>query len=306
MTCLYHMVFDIAQLGLGSITLATSGKTDRTIDLSTLSLADALSPYATSDYDSADSTLFSHYYSTGTQYILGEDPSLNVLGWGSNTQRLRYLKTDLAKVIQGACQTAITAATSWVTPSGFTVGGGVSGFGYTFSYSAAFTIAFSNAKTAAFLGFPNSTTASSTIQTSAYYPLYTIAPRSVTSLATPNYEPDAVGNHVVADDGTGFGMSREVSPLYRDWIQQYETKEKTIRLNAAITHPTTFQEMIEHCRGGFPFLVEGGGFGTGLACEAFSLRSESCKWLPERASIANDAQFHIAFKTVVEGKVLGV
>jgi hypothetical protein len=122
-----------------------------------------------------------------------------------------------------------------------------------------------------------------------------------------NYEPQSIANHLQTDAGEGFGISRSVSPVWRDWYQQFETKAKTYRVSAdagdtAGDHPWTLQHLFEHCRGEYPFLVVE-GFNESSSIEVFALRTEGTPFVPQRAAPAWDAYFHVPFRCSVIGQV---
>jgi hypothetical protein len=169
------------------------------------------------------------------------------------------------------------------------------------AYTTTFSLTWSSATGRALCGFSADQSGASSY-TGTVVPTYVIKPTlDAVSLPTPNFEPDNIAAHAVADDGSGFGTERYVSPIYRDWVQQFEVKAKTQRLFAASTHPWTLQHLFEHCRGRWPFLVISGFGSDSSSNEAFSLRTEGTSWKPDRASFMDDAQFHVPFKTVVEG-----
>jgi hypothetical protein len=203
-----------------------------------------------------------------------------------------------------ALHTALLAATTaWVTPAPTTFSYAAATGKVTIAYSAAdFTLTWSTDAGRDFCGFSADQSGAGTY-TSDQTPSMVIAPTSgATSLSTPNYEPDGIGSVATSNDGQSVGIARTVSPLYRDWVQQYETKAKTLRLAAASTHPATMQKLFEECRGVYPFVVSD-GFGESYD-EVFRLRNDGMNFSAERATPGNDAQFHINFRAIVEGKIL--
>ena len=177
---------------------------------------------------------------------------------------------------------------------------------YTLEYSATFTVTFGSAETAYLFGFNTLILSGSASYTSTSTPWGVIVPiLSAVSSPTTNYEPDGISNQAVSASGAVTGLSRSVAPIYRDWVQQYESKEKTLRISALSSHPFTHQELFEACRTGLPFVVID-GFGETDDVhnkEVFFLRTEGSMFKCERATDSNDAQFHISYKTVVAGYI---
>jgi len=284
----YLASFDVTAAAFGTVTLATAGKTSVVVDLTGLIGTTAAT---------TNSTKFFHY-PTGAS--AGAITSQDVAA--------AYRLTDFSVYGFGTIlQTALRAgatANSWTSPSGITVEWRLASTpaSYRIAYpSATFSVTCSTALGYALMGFTGVQSGGTTYD-GTVLPTYLIQPTlAAVSEPTTNYEPTGIANHITADDGTGYGIERYTGPLYRDWLQQFETKEKTIRLNAAAAHPWTFQALFEACRGSRPFMVLS-GFGESFY-EVFSFRSEGTQWHPERATPGNDSQFHIPFKCVVEGSV---
>lgn len=282
MTMYYAPYLDVQLAGLGSITLSRSGGySDVVVNMS--------SGVSAADYDAATSYIFSH---AGPANIRSET--------ADGSQRLRsYSRTTYGAALQAALRDAATAA-SWPSPTSIQVTNSNASGAYTISYTTTFSIAWSSANGRAFLGFTADKSGSSSYAGTITPTYLVIATLDDSSDDTPNYEPEAIGNRVIADDGSGYGLTRSIAPLYRDWVQQFETKEKTLRRSAASTHPWTFQHLFEHCRGEYAFVIYI-PTGSNGRLELFSLRSDGLMWKPERASPGNDAQFHIPFRCIVEG-----
>jgi hypothetical protein len=289
---MYSVAFDAADsdVSYGTLTVATAGKTSIVITFANLT--------ATSMDATTTSSVFFHYDTISNLRITSQDP----LG---TTRRGEIATSPFAAAINAAMFTAATA-NSWSSPSSLVMGFNTSTGIYTFSYTTTFSLTWTVAAGRALCGFSANQSGASSY-TGTVVPTFTLLPTlDAVCLNTPNYEPDSIATHVVADDGGGFGTERYVSPIYRDWVQQFEVKAKTMRASAASTHPYTFQHLIEHARGRWPFIVLR-GFGSDTALdEVFSLRTESTSWKPDRASFMDDAQFHIPFKTVVEGTLARV
>lgn len=278
---MYYASYDVALLALGNITLATSGKPNVVVNISAVTSTDA--------HSVASSLFLSHVH----HGVTGEDPA-------ASTRFAHYAQLAFSDALQAAIQTEATAQ-GWTSVGSIDVSVANATGIWTFTYGSAFTLAWSTAAGAHFMSFASaSTTSSATSHAGTITPTYAVSP-TLDGVSDPSvdYEPSAIAERVVADSGDGFGISRSVSPLYRDWLQQYETKAKTLRRSADSTHPWTLQDLFEHCRTAYPFVVEG-GFGSS-AIEVFSLRSEGASWKPQRASPGNDTQFHVPFQTIVEG-----
>lgn len=283
---LYAAGFDVSTLSrlgtsLGNVTLTTAGKSDVVVDVSAITAA---TPSGVSLFFHGDLAS-----SQGAQTV-------------SNSLRLATYSTfGFATELQTALQAEATTQ-SWTTPSGLTVAWSSTTGKYTIAYSVAnFTITAANDLTGDLLGFSGAQSGAQTY-TSDQTPYLIINPTlGSVSEPTTNYEPGSIASFAVADDGTGYGIARTEGPLYKDWTQEYETKEKTLRLSQASTHPMTFQALFEHCRTVYPFYVVGGGFNESFN-EIFFLREDGAHFTPERATPGNDAQFHIPFKTLVYAK----
>lgn len=259
------------------------------------------------DVDAVNSTLFFHYDRYQNFNVQPEHKD----GADSGNEALQKWSVEgYAEALEDAIQAAATTA-SYPSPTNFTVSCNRTTAIYTISHSDDFELVFGNNASRLFLGYDADDTASTSTKTGDYPPTYTINP-TLSGASSPgvgdmlNYEPGNIAALGVADSGKAYGISRDIGPLYRDWIQQFETKPKTIRLAAdttpsTTTHPWTFQDLFEHCRTVYPFIVVQ-GFGETYD-EAFRLRSEGSAWTPERASPGNDSQFHIPFQTVVEGQI---
>lgn len=279
----YFAGFDVSALtSLGTITLSTAGKSDVVITLS--SVTDTAG-------DSSTTSLFCHplAFASGTSQGSG---GASVLQEWSAVSYATALQTDLQ---------AEATAQSWTSPSNINVTSSAATGLYTIAYSTAnFDIAWSAAAGRNFLGYSGDVSGA-TSHAGDQTPTYVIAP-TLTDVSDPttNYEPMGVGSRAIADDGSGFGIARTESPLYRDWVQQFETKAKTLRLSAATAHPWTFQHLFEHCRTVYPFYVTS-SFNAGSNYESFVLREDGAFFKPERATPGNDAQFHIPFRAHVVG-----
>lgn len=280
---MYYAGFDVSTLSLGTLTLATAGKPNVVITLSSVT---------------GQTTLGA---STSKMFHGPADPVYTAQD-GSGEQRLSdWAASNFADYLTNAMFIGATAQ-SWTSPAGLSCSINTSTGIITFSYaSAVFSLTWSTTAGRQLCGFAGDQSGAQSY-VGTVVPTYCIAATlPAASNNTPNYEPAGIANRIYADDGQGFGMAREVSPVCRDWLQQFETKEKTFTANAASTHPWTYEALFKYCRGQWPFVVVG-GFGESFD-EAFFFRSEGAVWRPERASEGNDAQFHIPFRTWVEASV---
>ncbi len=289
---LYLAAFDVVEAnsfyGFGTLTVSTAGESDVVVTLGSVT--------ATSVDGDAGATTF-WTWDDATASCVDQSPH-------AQTRFGSFAAITWAAALEDALQAAATAA-GWAAKVPSVSLSTTTGF-YTFTVATVNSAwAWSTANGRALFGFSgNSSSAASHVGTRT--PLYAINP-SLPSVSDPslNYEPDAIGNRVASDNGAGFGLARRVSPLYRDWRQEYETKEKTMRLQAASTHPFTFQHLFEHCRGVYPFAVYDGGFHeTESTAEVFTFREEGIPFVPERATPGNDAQLHVPFRCVVEGNLV--
>lgn len=286
MTCRYFAVFDTSDSGFGSLTFATSGKSDLVVAISSLT--------DTTVDASKTSSLFTHH-----QYGLG-----NTLGLDLN--RTSQLDADFGNdsfltVLNARIATLATAAT-WSAPP--TVAFSWTTGYYTFTHGTLPTsMVISNAATRKLFGLASLSYADirATPAVSTLVPHYMIVPTmDGVSFPTSDYEIDDVTSLSIAGDGRVFQLSRDTVALCRDWVQQFETKEKTLRLSAATAHPFTFQELFDQCKRGFPFIVSDGF--TDSYDEAFYLKD--AQWKPTRAAPDSDTPgFHINFEAIVMGEV---
>lgn len=285
----YHATFDVSTLGLGNISLATSGHTTFSVDMSSITATDG---------HGASSSLFTQYYITsGNIKVVGEDPVA--------TERLLSLaRKSYLKALKDAL-IAAAIANGWGATPAIGLFRDTSGF-TEITYTASITVTFATVAGARMLGFTSTSPTAGTIVLGNATPDFTIWPTlQATSLVSSDYEPENIANHVIPDSGAGgFGLSRTYAPLYRDWTQQYERKERTLRRFKLNTHPYTFQQMFETLRGEKPFLIEDSAQLD--AAEAFFLRTEGTSWQPSRAAAdrVDDTHWHIPFKTVLEGFVV--
>lgn len=287
----YQAPFDVATLGLGTLTLATAGKSNVVINLAALT--------ASNDDASSTSSIFWHYIGSGsgaTSWCTSLD--------GANAARLtHHARVPLHVDLEAAIQAEATTQT-WTNPAGLTVAfrRQDNPITYRFAYTEAnVSLTWSTAAGRALLGFAANQSGAQTYD-GTLVPTYVVTPTlEFTSMDSPDYEDEETGNHMTPDDNSaGFGVSRYVARVRRDWVQQFETKELSFRDFAATAAPWTFQHLYQYCRGERPFAIATVTRGsTDDDVAFFSLNRVA--WKPTRDSAGNDAQFHIPFECVVIG-----
>jgi hypothetical protein len=296
MTFSYLASFDLREPrnNLSTIQIATSGKSTISVNLFTDVDSDVNSSETT-----VKTTVFNHA-DRGLGFTIGEDRA------ASTPMSLSYANTSFAEVVQNHLHDAASTAGWGGSESGLIISVDLTGHTYTIQYSATMTVTFGSAETAYIFGFDTLVLSSAASYTSTITPWGMIVPvLSAVSSPTTNYEPDGISNQAISASGAVTGLSRSVAPIYRDWVQQYESKEKTLRISALSSHPFTHQELFEVCRTSLPFVVVD-GFGEtdeNHNKEVFFFRTEGSMFKAERATESNDAQFHISYKTVVAGYV---
>lgn len=287
MTFCYQASIDVSdpRHGLGTVSIATAGKTTISVNVSALT--------ANTFEGAGTCTIFNHNY-VGLGNCVGEDRS------GSLWMRQSFCELSLASRTQSTLRSVAIAA-GWSTDAedlGF--GFNPSTLIYDIDYTANITVTFGNAETARLFGFSELVHTGSLQYLSDIVPYGIIRPvLTAVSSPTPNFEPEGIASQAISSSAAVSGITRSIAPIYRDWVQQYETKEKTLRMQALEAHPFTHQELFEISRTNLPFVIVD-GFGDGLD-EVFYFRGEGSNWRCERASDGNDAQFHISYKAVVAG-----
>lgn len=276
-----------SELGFTSITITKSGDPTYSATLSTASII-------TSDA-TGTCTVFCHA-DVGLGRCIGEDRA------ASTAMRRSYSSFSIANITSYIVQAAAT--TAGVTPEVYFLFDADT-LAYTIGGVTGKTITFGNELTAALFGFSDVSLSGAATHTSDITPWGIIRPvLSDVSEPTTNYEPESIAIQAVSAGNSVVGLQRSTVPLYRDWTQQYESKAKSLRLHAIASHPFTHQELFETHRTSIPFVVQS-GFAEQLD-EVFYLRSDGSAWKPERATAANDTQFHVPYKTVVAGQLVPV
>lgn len=274
-----------AELGFTTIQIAKSGDPTYSITLANVS-------FQTVNVDGT-CTVFNHA-AVGLGYSVGQDRAASTL------MRSAFSIWSLGGVISYALAVAADDAGA---SGGLAFTFNQSTLHYTITGASGTTITFGDELTASLFGFTDTTLSGASTHTSDSTPWGVIVPvLTDVSEPTPNYEPESISNQAVSAGNAVVGLSRSTVPLYRDWVQQYETKAKTLRLEATDAHPFTHQELFEVHRTSLPFVVID-GFAEALA-EVFYLRSEGSAWKVDRATAANDTQFHIQYRTVVAGQLI--
>lgn len=303
MGVLYMPYFDVTQVAdyngtIGTLTLSDGVHTDLEIKVYELT--------STNQEGSGTSTIFAHKGGLAG-YIIRASYS---------TVELACPDFSLAPIATPMRNAIIAAATteSWASPSLFTVSFSTTTARYTIAHpSTSFSMTWSSACTRNLFGFAGDTSAA-TSHVGTKTPLYCInSTLGDVSQESDFYEPDNIGNHVLADNGAGTGIARTAAPKYKDWVQEYETKLKTHRVFGAqpdgtgVTDPFTHEHLREYCRGVWPFILYGvnraGSYGVS---EVYSLRTDGISFTPIRATPGNDSQFHIPYRCVLVGVIDGV
>jgi hypothetical protein len=272
-----------AELGFTTVQVQTSGQPSYTVTLGSVT-------GPTGDMAST-CTVFNHA-AFGLALTRGEDRS------ASTAMMAGYSGFSIAGAVTDALNTAQATAGSTATA---TVTFDMTTLQYTFAFNVASSLTFGSDQTAWLFGFDGDRTAA-TSHVSNITPWGVIRPvLSDVSEPTTNYEAEGIASQAVSAGNAVVGLARSSVPIYRDWIQQYETKAKTLRLSADASHPFTHQELFEVSRASLPFVVTD-AFGDTLQ-EVFYFRADSSSWKCDRATTANDTQFHIHYRTVVAGYI---
>lgn len=285
-TGLYLAPFDTgnARLNLGTLTLSTAGKPDVVVDLT--------------DIAQNNSQLFLHYNGVGgSGWCTSVDES-------ESATLLEFAQYGFDVALTDAIQDEATAQ-GWTSPSNLTASfrRDNTPIGYRLRYSGStITATWSTAGGRALMGFSANVAVAAETLLADVVPTHCIVPTlEFSSDDSTRDEAENIANHVRPDDNSsGSGTSRYVAPIVADWMQKFETKEKSERLSAASSHPWTFQKLFEYCRGEYPFFVAYYR-STAHGGEAFSFVSRGTRFRHERASGGNDAQFHILFECYALG-----
>lgn len=292
----YAAGFDASKLPLGTLTMATAGKTSIVLNLSTGVLGNDASSATTSKF------FHLHNFTTTAAFVdlYGENRS-NLLPTWSGVCYIRALRTALR---------AAATTNSWTSPSGIDCTISLTTGFITISYPTAnFSLTWSLKAGRDLLGF-SADQSGATSFTGTQVPDYLLKPNlDFCSDITRFYESGSIATRAVPDDAIseGFGMSRGRAPLYCEWTQQYlpENLVDDTSVSLSSTTPFNMARLRKHCRGHFPFMIYNGmpthnviTSGSVVAADTlvFAFLSESTQHKTDPASDNNWAQTHVRFK----------
>lgn len=292
---LYVAGFDVSKIDrtlgtLGTLTVSTAGKPDLVLNLADVRGLTRLS---------ASSAKFWHwsYQVLAGLYIRAKD-----------TPSVVYRRDDFSwKSWENALSEALAAlATSagWTSPGTLQFSMSLSTGLVTASYTTTFALTWSTALGRQLCGFDNDKSGAASYA-GTVVPLFVIEPglRRISGAARTTFAAGRASS-VRADNGGGFSIKRGTVALRRKWVQQFIPLEKVEHDAALSTHPWTMQDLIEHCPGGYPFIVHDGGFGI-TADEAFSFTTEGSDF--DHKATGTDgvyiAKQHTEFDCYVEGRI---
>ena len=299
MTTMYTAAFDIAEAsqlyGFGTLTMDNGAAAGTAVVLTLGSIT------STSVAGDAGATRF-WVWDEGDFTVRGSDRY-------AADKYQHYSAATWAKAVDTELKAAALAA-GWnvanIPYCTFSTTNGVYAFGTGGGSASDISLAWSTDNGRALFGFADDVAIGETPHTGTLTPLFVIRP-TIAGVTDPTvlFEPGGIASRAACDDGRGFGLDRYTSPLHRDWVQQHETLAKTIRLEAATSHPFTFQALHEHCRGKLPFLVGDCDWGEDETEPlVFSFRPDGMAWRPEPATPRTVASWHIPFRCVQEGVLL--
>ena len=257
----YSAFFNVqdARHDFGSVTFHTAGESAYEISIPALSSSTVVGGHLT--------TVFGHHYMPYFPDENGDEHIFNA-GWGIS----RYAFED---VITQHMQTA-----GW--PDASQLFCGFDGTHYTFGYIGhSFTqVAFSNIQTRRLFGFAEDFVGSASPVTGTLVPNFILQP-VLTSITMKEgdgypYEPEGIATAAMNMGGMQFGLTRPLTPRYRNWVQQAEPRAHVLRDNAVSAAPFTHQLLFESCRSVLPFVVLD-GFDDGFNY-LFKLRPSGCMW----------------------------
>lgn len=228
-----------------------------------------------------------------------------VAGPGSGTATVasaRFCWTSLSAIGQlnseyTSLATAIQTALNSVV-AGFTVSYSTSTHLVTISHASTFSLTFSGTSGTNLrntLGFTGNKSGS-TSYVGDVRPYYVMVPDiSARSMFSDVYEPDDIVVEAVADDGEAFGVDKDTSELWCDWMQSHEPKAATLQRSAASSAPWTWEHFFKHLRMLHPFYVLDGSSST-----AHRLRASGAGFnsnVRRRVTEDLDAYWNIYFQT---------
>jgi hypothetical protein len=155
-------------------------------------------------------------------------------------------------------------------------------------------------------GFTGNWSGSATTVTGTQLPYYVIEPTlDGASSASVVFERDPVSALAFSANGRCFSVSRTVAPLYRTWVQQFETRAKVFqRFNPGQPNEYTYQDLFEDCRTRLPFAVYQGF--SDAPYSAYSFTTDNDAFHPVPAVPGTSDQFHIPFDTIALARVTGL
>ena len=289
---LYAAAFDLrdGRQGFGTVTFSSSGATDFELDLTEDVVGDGLS---------GATRVFNHY---GFEQVIGEDfNAITTATFGLSGVPFGVAMTEAMRDAAGDA--------GW---SDFTeLLCAFDGTTYAFSYGGhAFSaIAFSNGATRRLFGFAANFSGSSSTVTGTTLPSFIIQPvlDGVTFERTDGYiyEPTGISSAAPSASGMQYGLFRARTPLFRNWVQQAEPREKVLHGQATSAHPGTHQQLFEACRSVYPFIVID-GFGDDYSY-LFRLRPEGSIWSEDTCKRMrgdlDDALFTIRYRAQQIGQI---
>lgn len=282
----YLSSFDLARIGVSTLSLSTAGKSDISINLSSFKYPNTYSGLT------QNITVFNHVVA-GDWVGVGPFAEFQLAGIPSD---------GLLEAIKFRLQSLATSAT-WTSPSSINVSINTTTWLVTFAYASSLTaVTFGNTETRRLFGFSGAFSGSSTSVTGSDVPKYIIVPTvDGASSATAIFEEGALSSAAYSGGGRGYSLSRSTNKRMRDWTQQYEPKTRTFRKFAAgIPNEFTYQDLFESNRAGYPFGVYG-AFGENVY-EAYVFRGGSEAFHAVPATPGNANQFHIPFKAYAVGR----
>lgn len=214
----------------------------------------------------------------------------------------------------GTLQTIINAAAG----PGYTVAYDPVTLAYTISQASTFSLTFPNItggdNAADMLGFDRNTVYSGqSSYTSTRRPYYVCRSRiDGQSRQSDEYEPSGIAVDGEADDGTSYGISRTVAPIYLDWQQPMEQPDDIItpaenattifRRDAGTVAPWTWQDAWMHARNIHPICVYDAATSTGTVVK---MRQSQAQFTPQRVTADYQGLWNMPFETRLLGRLTG-
>jgi hypothetical protein len=230
---------------------------------------------------------------------------------GSNTIAFAlgtYSHVDISTVVTDyasfpvALQTALNAATNLTNTYAITYNAVTNRYSFS-ATGGAWSFASANAVAQRVLGLDvaaGNSTAGPFFYTYApvnqpYYGI--LGEMGAASNKTDDYEPNAITEGAVADDGTPYAVSVTTAPVYCDFVLPLEPKAKTHERAATATVPWTFQHFFRHVRGSEPFAVV-----DDIETTVHKLRADATHFRPQQVTVDYDDHWNVPFQTHVLGR----